>query len=64
MGQCAMAVQTGPSGLTGEWTDSNVHDPGITLLEVLVFVVVATIGVAIVRKRRRRADDHVYRDEL
>jgi hypothetical protein len=37
-----------------DWTDANVHDPGITLLELLVFAVAALIAVGVVIKWRRR----------
>jgi hypothetical protein len=38
---------------TGDWTDANVHDPGITLLEVLVYTAAGLIGVVALIKRRR-----------
>jgi uncharacterized iron-regulated membrane protein len=41
--------------MTGDWTDANVHDPGITVLEVLAFVLTAAIvGGVFWRWRRRR----------
>ncbi len=33
---------------TRDWTDANVHDPGITVLELLVYTVLAlVVGVVI-----------------
>jgi hypothetical protein len=37
---------------TGDWTDYNAHDPGITLLQVLAYTVEALLVVAVVRKLR------------
>ncbi len=43
---------------TREWTDHNVSDPGITLLQVLVYalpaVVVGVAALVVVARRSRR----------
>ena len=43
---------------TPPWTDHNVSDPGITMLEVLAYSITAlfatTVVVRTVRRRRRR----------
>jgi hypothetical protein len=37
---------------TGDWTDYNSHDPGVTLLQVLAYTAEALLVVAVVRKLR------------
>jgi hypothetical protein len=43
-----------------DWTDHNVSDPGVTLLQALVYtvgaVVLAAASVAVLTRRRRRSD--------
>jgi hypothetical protein len=51
-----MADSSAPPG----WTDHNVHDPGVTLLQVLVYtlgaVALVAVSAAVVRSRRRSGD--------
>jgi hypothetical protein len=47
-------------GARASWTDANVHDPGITVLEVLAYALTALAvagGVVLVRRNRRRSAD-------
>ena len=40
------------------WTDANVHDPGITMLQLLVFSVAALVASrALIKRRRKRKPD-------
>jgi hypothetical protein len=36
-GVAALAASARPAAAADSWTSSNVHDPGITLLQVLVY---------------------------
>ncbi len=49
-----MKLRPRSSRAEADWTDANVHDPGITLLELLVFAVEGLIAVGVVIKWRRR----------
>jgi hypothetical protein len=42
------------SSPAGDWTEANVHDPGITLLELLAFAAAALIATRALRRWRRR----------
>jgi hypothetical protein len=45
--------------MSADWTDANVHDPGITLLELLLFTIEALIVLgAVITWRRRCKIDH------
>ena len=44
--------------MTTDWTDSNIHDPGITLLEVLAYTAEALLVVATVTWWSRRRARH------
>ena len=39
-----------------DWTDANVHDPGITMLQALVWSIGGLFAVALVWRFRRRRD--------
>jgi len=39
-----------------DWTDANVHDPGITLLQALVWSMAGLFAAALVWRFRRRRD--------
>ena len=43
-----------PGPGTGDWTDFNTHDPGITIVQVLSYSVAALLGVAVLRRWRTR----------
>jgi len=47
-----MARQRKSRTSTGDWTDYNAHDPGVTLLQVLAYAAEALLVVAVVRKLR------------
>ncbi|MEO8267976.1 MAG: hypothetical protein ABI706_20930 [Ilumatobacteraceae bacterium] len=40
--------------MSEDWTDANVHDPGITLLEMLAYTVEALLVVAALAAWRSR----------
>ena len=48
----AMARHRKSGTSTGDWTDYNVSDPGVTLLQVLAYTAEALLVVAVVRKLR------------
>ena len=54
------AVRMADSSAPPGWTDHNVHDPGVTLLQVLVYtlgaVALVAVSAAVVRSRRRSGD--------
>ena len=54
------AVHTGESAAPVEWTDHNVHDPGVTLLQVVAYTLgvaaLAVASVGVFRGRRRSAE--------
>jgi hypothetical protein len=51
-----------------EWTDHNVSDPGVTLLQVLVYtlgaVALVAASVAVLRRRRRSGEPKVAKGGL
>jgi hypothetical protein len=55
-GRLARMTEPNPN----DWTDHNVHDPGITLLELVAYSIgalgFATATVALRRRRRRSLD--------
>jgi hypothetical protein len=46
------------SHVAPDWTDHNVHDPGITLLQALAYTIgtAAFVAVSVVALRRRRRE--------
>ncbi len=40
--------------MSNDWTDTNTHDPGVTVLEVVAYTLVAAIGVAVLVRWRAR----------
>ena len=47
-----------PPSASGDWTDTNAHDPGITMLELFAFSVVALVGAVILGRWRSRRNVH------
>jgi hypothetical protein len=43
---------------SSDWTDATDDDPGITLLKVLLFIMVATVGAVVVGTLRSRRNVH------
>ena len=41
------------------WTDANSHDPGITILEVLAYTLIAATGAAAYSLWRTRRNAHL-----
>jgi hypothetical protein len=41
---------------TPDWTDANTHDPGITLLQVVAYTLVAAAGVGVFAAWRSRRE--------
>lgn len=40
----------------GDWTDANVHDPGITMLQALAWSMAGLLAAALVWRFLRRRD--------
>ena len=47
-----------PRSPAGDWTDTNGHDPGITMLELFAFSLLALMGVVILGRWRSRRNVH------